>query len=63
MNITHAAKYKLSAAEREKKLRKFTDVSDPEDLRGELACARLLAQEKFGARQYRNGKLDSQYHW
>ena len=47
MNITHAAKYKLSAAEREKKLRKFTDVSDPEDLRGELACARLLAQESL----------------
>ena len=34
-------------AERERKLREFTNISDPEDLRGELACARLLAQESL----------------
>jgi hypothetical protein len=45
MSTRHSVNYRLSDAKRQKLLRRFTKVSDPEDLRTELGAARLLAQE------------------
>lgn len=42
-------RYRTANAQRQRKLRQFTQLSDPEDLRGELAAARLLAQESLEA--------------
>lgn len=38
-------KYKCADRSRQRRLRRCTDVSDPEDLRAELGAARLLALE------------------
>lgn len=41
------ARYRLADAKRKRKLRQLSRVSAPEDLRGELAAARLLTQESL----------------
>lgn len=43
------AKYKASDAKRRRRLRQFAKLADAEDLRGEMAAARLLAQEALEA--------------
>ena len=47
----HSVNYELSDGERQKKLRRYTGVSAPEDLRSELGAARLLASEAIEAGQ------------
>jgi peptide subunit release factor RF-3 len=47
MNSQHAARYALSEVAREKQMRDFTDITDPEDLSAELGAARFLAQESL----------------
>ena len=43
--MDHAIKYRTSDVTRRRRLRRYTDVADPEDLRAELGAARLLAAE------------------
>lgn len=47
----HSVNYELSDTRRKRQLRRFTRVSDPEDLRSELGAARLLAAEAIEAGQ------------